>query len=249
MLVFNFHHVEPAGLIQSQHQCDRKMITITPEGLRNFIRTFRALGFEFVSMDELLTQYTNPAIAHSNKKSVLITFDDGFKNNLTYGLPVLESEQCPATIFVLPGRLSGNNEWDQKTIAEQERDQLMSLEEIKTLANSPYISIGSHGMTHQHLPDLDDETLSFEINESYQQLSNMLGSRFSPVLAYPWGEYDDRVIEVMKSSPYKLGFTTDKAPWNIESDNPYCIPRYSSYFRDGNPLILTGKLLRHQLLF
>ena len=71
---------------------------------------------------------------------------------------------------------------------------------------------------------------------------------FVPVLAYPWGEYSDAAQDALRKSPYQFAFTTDKHRWTSEH-SPYAIPRYSAYYRDGNPLILLGKLCRHNILF
>ena len=118
MLIFNFHHVETHIF-----HPERKHITMSPEGLSRFIRTLRLLGMSIVSVRDVLNS-PDPAGPQSNRQ-VLLTFDDGYVNNLTEALPVLEQEHCPATVFVLPGRFSGTNEWDQGKLPESRRDPLM----------------------------------------------------------------------------------------------------------------------------
>jgi peptidoglycan/xylan/chitin deacetylase (PgdA/CDA1 family) len=241
MLIFNFHHVENNIL-----HPERKHITISPQGLSRFIRTLRLMGMSVVSLRDVL-ESSNPTGPQSNRQ-VLLTFDDGYVNNLTEALPVLEQEQCPATIFVLPGRFSGTNEWDQGHLPEQERDALMSLEQMKTLAASPYITLGSHGMLHRHMTTLSDEENRFEIHESHRILSEQFPEAYLPVFAYPWGECNDQVVELMQGSPYKYAFTVETAQWKPDI-HPFRVPRYSAYYRDGNPAVFLAKLLRHKLLF
>lgn len=240
MLVFNFHHVE-----QTIRHPERKHITITPAGLRRYIRTLRALGFEIVSMKDVLDM-ADPGL--SSGRQVLLTFDDGYVNNLELALPVLEAEQCPATIFVLPGRFAGTNAWDQGHLPETERDQLMSLEQMKTIVQSPYITLGSHGMLHSKLPTLSDEQLDWEIQESYRILSEQLGAGFVPVFAYPWGEYSDQVVRAMERSAYRYAFTVETNRWTAGLPR-FEIPRYSAFYRDGNPWVFIAKLARHGVLF
>jgi len=203
------------------------------------------MGMTIVSMRDVLAL---PNLAQNSARQVILTFDDGYRNNLLEALPVLEAEQCPATVFVLPGRFAGTNAWDQGHLPEVERDQLMTLDEMKTLAQSPYITLGSHGMLHRDMTQLADDDIRFELQESHRILSESFGDAYLPVFAYPWGNYSQRVVELMQDSPYHYAFTVETAQWQ-PGCNPYRVPRYSAYYRDGNPAVLIAKLLRHKLLF
>ncbi len=240
MLIFNLHHVE-----QTLRHPSRKHISITPEGLRGFIRTLRMVGMEIISMREMLAM-PDPTVDSGRK--VILTFDDGYENNLTEALPVLEEEACPATIFVLPGRFAGTNEWDQGYLPEPERDRLMSLAQIKQVTQSRYVTIGSHGMLHSHMPTLTPEEMAWEVETSYDILERELGDGFLPVFAYPWGEYSQPVVDVLTQSRYRYSFGVHTAQWQ-QLESPYEIPRYSVYYRDGNPVIFLAKLCRHGLIF
>lgn len=240
MLIFNFHHVES----KFRHN-DRKIISMTPDGLRQFIRTIRLTGMNVLSLKEALNT-SDPTL--NSSRCVVITFDDGYLNNLEEALPVLEEERCPATVFVLPGRFGGTNEWDQAHLPEADRDQLMSLAQMKQLAASPYITLGSHGMLHRRFTELSEEGLRYEMLESHRILSEEFPEDYLPVLAYPWGDHDDRVVAVMEQTPYRYAVTVEPRPWE-SGDHRYRVPRYSAYDRDGNPAILLAKLLRHNLLF
>ncbi len=59
-----------------------------------------------------------------------ITFDDGFRDNLTVALPLLEKYNLPATVFVTADFIGKEN--------------YLSTEELQTLASHPLITIGSH---------------------------------------------------------------------------------------------------------
>ncbi|MEB3287286.1 MAG: polysaccharide deacetylase family protein [Vampirovibrionales bacterium] len=239
MLVMNFHHVE-----ENPSHRDRKVITITPKGLRNFIRTLRKLGFEIVSMRDVLAK-SDPT--KNSDKQVLITFDDGFVNNYENAWPVLEEEKCPATIFLLPGRFSGTNEWDHAHLPEAERDQLMSLEQIREMGKSKYITYGSHGLLHVDMRALSDDALMHELNESHNILARDIPESYLPVLAYPWGYHDARVVKAMENTPYRYAFTVEKGKWT-SVDRPYEVPRHSAYFRDRHVIMLLAKLLKSGVL-
>lgn len=240
MIIMNFHHVERNILHES-----RKQITISPTGLRMVIKGLRAMGYEIISMRDVVEQESPELL---NSKKVLLTFDDGYVNNLEEALPVLEEEQCPATIFVLPGRFGGTNEWDQADLAIPERDQLMTLEQMHITANSPFITLGSHGMTHVKMSQVSDEVLKFELHESHRILQETFGDNYLPVLAYPWGDHSDHVVDLMEETPYKYAFTVETAQWT-DGVHRFRIPRYSAFYRDGNPVIFLAKMVRHNLIF
>lgn len=239
MLIFNFHHVE-----KQVNHVDRKHITISPQGLSRFIRTLRLLGMKTVSMRDVLA---TGGPADDSSRHVLLTFDDGYVNNLTEALPVLEAERCPATVFVLPGRFGGTNEWDQAHLPEAQRDPLMTLEQMKALTDSAWVTLGSHGMVHRKVSALSDDEIRYELQESYRILQSELGDRFLPVFAYPWGDYSEHAIALLEESPYRFAFTVENGQWRGGLDR-FKIPRYSAFYRDGNPAVLLAKLCRHMLM-
>ncbi len=238
MYLFNFHHTEP-----SPKHFYRRHITIPPSGLRRFIRILRRLGLEPVSLKQVVQSGGPEAMAPHH---VLITFDDGYENFYQYAMPVLMEENCPATVFVLAGKFSGYNDWEG--IPQDEQDRLLSQEQVAEIARSGMVTIGSHGLYHQVYPDLSPEALRDELHDSYGILQEIAGDAFVPALAYPYGYYNDTVIEMTRKSPYRFAFTTDKGRW-LTSENPYTIPRYSIYYRDANGTILFLKLLRNGILF
>lgn len=240
MLIFNFHHVEKKIRFP-----ERKHISISPQGLRALIRTVRLMGLRIVSMREVLAMA--PFELASNR-NVLLTFDDGYENNYREALPVLEAEHCPATIFVLPGRFSGTNEWDQGHLPENKRDRLMSLAQMKALASSPLITLGSHGLLHRDMTRLTEKELQAELLESHAILSREFPDSYLPVFAYPWGTHSEREVAALEKTPYRYAFTVETHPWG-EQDHCFKVPRFSAYYRDGNPLVFLAKLARHKLLF
>jgi len=85
-------------------------LAITPEFLDMLLTEMSALGFRFVPMDEVADRLASPA----TERFLAITADDGYRDNLTCALPVLERHGAPMTIYVAPALIEGTVDlwWD-----------------------------------------------------------------------------------------------------------------------------------------
>lgn len=66
---------------------------------------FLAENYRCLSLSQALVQLESG----SDERSVVVTFDDGFKDNLEVALPILERYQIPATIFVCAGLVENSS--------------------------------------------------------------------------------------------------------------------------------------------
>jgi peptidoglycan/xylan/chitin deacetylase (PgdA/CDA1 family) len=71
---------------------------ITPEKLEELIRFYRQNEIDIISFDQL------PAyLAGNSEYFVIFTFDDGYRDNYLYALPVFERYNAPFTVYVTTG--------------------------------------------------------------------------------------------------------------------------------------------------
>lgn len=95
-LIFMLHRVLP--------ECEReqyilnKDLAISPEKLEEYILFFKQKGYIFISLEDL-SNWLDGKIK-LQQKFICLTFDDGYRDNLIHGLPVLQKHQVPATIYV-----------------------------------------------------------------------------------------------------------------------------------------------------
>lgn len=94
--IFMLHRVLPEE--QRRANTFNYDLAITPEYLEYSIKFFRDRDYEFVTVDEMLLRISGKS--KSSKKFVVLTFDDGYRDNLTYGLPVLKKHNVPAVVYV-----------------------------------------------------------------------------------------------------------------------------------------------------
>lgn len=86
-------------------------LNIAPEFLDTVIADMKASGYAFVSMDEAVERIL---AGGKDGKFAAITADDGYRDNITEALPVLEKYGAPITIYVAPGLIDGVKDlwWD-----------------------------------------------------------------------------------------------------------------------------------------
>ncbi len=95
-LIFMLHRVLPEN--EREKYTLNRDLAITPEKLEEYILFFKQHDYHFISLDEL-SDWLDGKIK-LNKKIVCLTFDDGYRDNLIHGLPILKKHQVPATIYV-----------------------------------------------------------------------------------------------------------------------------------------------------
>lgn len=92
--VFMLHRILPS---QERNKYEwNKSLAITPEGIEKWVNYFREKGYDFVSMDEVYNRLKKK----KSKPFIAFTMDDGYRDNLTYGLPVFRKLDIPCTIYV-----------------------------------------------------------------------------------------------------------------------------------------------------
>ncbi|MGN6467495.1 MAG: polysaccharide deacetylase family protein [Rhizobiaceae bacterium] len=99
--ILMLHHVSvdaPNALGMNAH------LTVTPYFLDEVITLMKRMGYDFVGMDEAINRIVSPA---SDTRFATITADDGYRDNLTEALPVLEKHSAPITVYVAPGMVEG----------------------------------------------------------------------------------------------------------------------------------------------
>lgn len=127
-----------------------------------------------------------------DRRTLAITFDDGYKDTLTAAGPILAALDLPMTVFMITARLN------------EESRLYLSATELKTLASRKGVTIGAHGHTHTPLDSLSDGALKEELTKSRKILEDLLG-RSVTSLSYPHGRVDRRVRDAAQEAGYTLG--------------------------------------------
>lgn len=131
---------------------------IEPENFENNLKTLKKEGFKPIRLTDIydyISKGKNPP-----KKSVHITFDDGYADNFLYAYPILKKYGFYATIFVIAGKVAENikratyDELVSMNISQEanellEKSKFVSWEELKELVESGLFEVGSHSYSHK----------------------------------------------------------------------------------------------------
>jgi peptidoglycan/xylan/chitin deacetylase (PgdA/CDA1 family) len=139
-------------------------------------------------------------------KTVVITFDDGFKDNYTLAFPILKETGLKATIFIIVDEV-GRKEGDR-----------LSWEEIRQMRDSGLVDFGSHALGSRALIDIKDEAdLKREIFDSKKALEERLGRTVNS-FAYPGGFLNPHIRQLVAEAGYSVAVTTIRWKRGLNKD-------------------------------
>lgn len=207
-----YHQVE-----QPQSTGERRFCT-TPADFSAQMAWLVQAGYRAVDIDAVVDHVAG--VARLPEHAIHVTFDDGFVGVLEHALPTLKRLGMPATLFALPRRVGGSNDWMRGRGLP--RRALLSASQLRTLADEG-VTIGSHSCTHVRLPDVPPDVAKTEIVASKQELQAMLGREVRH-FAYPYGAYNDAVRELVVDAGYRSACSTHSG-FNRPGDDPFQLRR------------------------
>jgi peptidoglycan/xylan/chitin deacetylase (PgdA/CDA1 family) len=141
----------------------------------------RDSGWSVIDVQTLLTGLTCPDTLP--ERSVLLTFDDGYRSMREVALPVLRSFGFPAVMFV-PTAFIGH--WNSFDAGVEPREPMCGWEDLEELQNNG-VSIQAHGVSHCRFSDLAPLQLERELNDSKIAPESRLGNPVE-VFSFPYGD-------------------------------------------------------------
>lgn len=173
--VLLYHHVGPA------RRATPPTLTVAPARFAKQLDWLRRRGYHVLSIDEVVAWATEGRPIP--KRSVLITFDDGFADLSDFAFPGLIAAGFTATVFLVTGLLGSRNVWD----ADKGRDgfRLLDAETVQTWSRRG-IEFGVHTRTHPDLSRLSRADAEEEMAGSRRDLEALL-DRPAEAFAYPFG--------------------------------------------------------------
>jgi peptidoglycan/xylan/chitin deacetylase (PgdA/CDA1 family) len=172
-------------------------------------------GYESISLLDLVKPGTLVP-----PKAVAITFDDGHLSVYEHAFPALAEYGFQATVFLVAGALGGSD--FERESGRDVEGPLLGLSELREM-QSAGIQSGSHTLTHPHLTALPPVRAQQEITESRARIEDALGASCVS-FAYPYGDWNERVRELVQEAGYEAACTTVRAAARRGGD-PLALPR------------------------
>lgn len=203
-------------------------LSVTPEAFERQLQLLVGRGYRGATFHDAVT-------SPSDGPTLAVTFDDAYLSVLELAKPIMDRLGLVGTVFVptdYPER-EGPMAWpgiDQWLGGEHEAElRPMTWTQMRGLAEAGW-EIGSHTCSHPHLTELDEDTLDREMILSRKSCEQNLG-RPCMTIAYPYGDYDMRVVAAAGRAGYQAACTL---PARFHEAKPLEWPRVGVYHGDDD---------------
>ena len=179
-------------------------LRVAPERFEQQLKYLTEHGWRFAFLSEL-------ADLADTSKTVVLTFDDGFRDNYLAAHPLLAKYRAKATLFLVADRF--DRDWSTTKKAHHDSGELMGEEklsdtELRKMVDSGLWELGAHTLTHALLPDLSECERRREVADA----KTAIEARFDidvTAFAYPFGIYGKDEVAAVAEAGYRFAVTTD----------------------------------------
>lgn len=184
---------------------------------------------EVITMQDLLVRMNKRTMKGTE---VVVTFDDGYKDNYTCAFPVLKELRIPATIFITTGLIGKK---------DKKGKDMLSEDEIREMHESGLIDIEPHSVSHPKLTKLQKVDAEKEVQDSKRYLEELLG-KTCEFFAYPSGNYNEESVSILRKLHFRAGLTVVEGTMDLSADH-FRLCR-NSIDRTTSPAQFVGKISR-----
>lgn len=202
--ILMYHHIRDVLLITDRSDIE---FSVTPFSLEEQLRYLHENNFQTLSLRDISTSLEEGLPLPP--KSVVLTFDDGFRDFYTSAFPLLKKYNMRAVCFYVGSYANFPGYMDEPMLREVHASGL--------------VDIQPHSMSHLQLTSLKPEEQRQQIFESKQYIETLLGKKAN-YFAYPYGSFDSNTTGLVNEAGFKLAFGT--TPGNtLRSSERLTLPR------------------------
>jgi peptidoglycan/xylan/chitin deacetylase (PgdA/CDA1 family) len=206
------YHKIPDAPLATKHQ-----IYVTKDNFEKHLAYFRKRRLTPITFADYLEFAAGEReLADFPRRPIILTFDDGYTDNYTNLLPLMQQYGYRGVLYLLGDFDLRYNKWDADTDPTEPRSEIMDPDQKRAFIAAGW-EIGAHTMSHPKLTSLPLTAAAHEIQRSKAALETALQT---PVVsfAYPYGDLNDVVKEAVRAAGFALGVATDTGGMTIEDD-------------------------------
>lgn len=210
-------------------------LSVSSESFERQMKYLKDRRYNVISLDDLVVgKRAGKRFPHN---TVVITFDDGAKDNYTEAYPALKQYQFPATIFVITQRMG----------TAFDSVEYLTWEQVREMSEAG-IDFGSHTQHHGYLPDFSREEIMAEVSGSKRDIEKEIGKTIKH-FCYPSGGFTEEAKEIIEQSGYLSASTTNRGT-DRHNNDLYELKRVKVKNTDAvKPFRFWGKLSGYYNLF
>lgn len=151
-------------------------------------------GYEVITFKDI----ASGAVSYGRKK-VIITFDDGYRNNYRAAFPILRKYGFRAVFYVVSSTIGKKNLWHKAGV--EEPLEMMTEDDI-TEMTSAGMEIGGHTKSHKNLSRLDEREAESDITQNKKELEDLTGAAIIS-FSYPYGGFSPALKKIVEKAGYR----------------------------------------------
>ncbi len=202
--ILMYHYVRT---VTDQHDPVGIDLSVPANAFEEQMKHLSNAGYTTITLDDLVSAWKEEK--NLPKKSIILTFDDGYDDFYTDAFPVLQKYNLKATAYIITDFI--------------DKSRYLTSQQLKELDQSPLITIAAHTMHHPNLRNTTGTRLIEEVLGSKTWLENFTGH---PILhfAYPSGQYNKETLRATEKAGYVTAVTTEPGE-DHASTKPFTITR------------------------
>ena len=196
--ILTYHHIQPEAAAKELGQTS---LTVDNGIFDQQMAYLASNGYTPIFANELI----NALLGHSQLpgKPVMVTMDDGYVDNATYALPVLQKYNIKANLMLASGLVGGNSDmltWDQ----------------VNQLKSSGLIYFTNHTWSHYRIANGPQSKIDSEIDTAQTQIQDHTGQTAN-VFTYPYGSFNNNAIQTLQKKGYIGAYSTIPGQYQCDS--------------------------------
>lgn len=192
-------------------------IYVTKDNFAKHLAFFKSRNFTPITFaDYLQFARGERPLAEFPARPLVLTFDDGYLDNYTNLLPLMQRYGYRGVLYLLGDFAVDHNQWDLAADPTEPRAALMDETQKRAFVAAGW-EIGAHTLSHPRLTTLPLPGAAAEIQRSKTSLETVLQTEVVS-FAYPYGDLSDAVKEAVRAAGFAFGVATDTGGLHLEDD-------------------------------